>query len=158
MQEKDANAPTNEDNDSDKQKQFLKTVYNVMDLDGDGKLSKLELQAACNAVPTHTNPPNYPTIHCAIGMIFVYHGISDCFHRLARSTLKYCHYLDSTTSISAVDSESRVTSSDSRVVLQTHARVLRTLGSECQSKDHDSAAVLSNLVWCRLLIISSPAR
>ena len=50
MQEQDANAPTEEDGDVKKQTQFLETVYNVIDLDGDGALTKLELQAACNAV------------------------------------------------------------------------------------------------------------
>ena len=69
MHEKDANAPTDEGDDPEKQKQFLQTVYKVIDLDGDGALSKLELQAACNAVPTHTNTPHYPTIHCAIAPI-----------------------------------------------------------------------------------------
>merc|ERR1712166_804957 len=53
MQEQDANAPTEEDGDVKKQTQFLETVYNVIDLDGDGALTKLELQAACNAATAH---------------------------------------------------------------------------------------------------------
>merc|ERR1712086_622726 len=54
MQEQDANAPTEEDGDVKKQTQFLETVYNVIDLDGDGALTKLELQAACNAATNHS--------------------------------------------------------------------------------------------------------
>merc|ERR1712086_354714 len=54
MQEQDANAPTEEDGDVKKQTQFLETVYNVIDLDGDGGLTKLELQAACNAATNHS--------------------------------------------------------------------------------------------------------
>lgn len=55
MQEKNASDPGEEWNDEEKQTEFLESVYKTIDLDGDNKLSKLELQGACDQVhSTHT--------------------------------------------------------------------------------------------------------
>ena len=50
MQEKNASDPAEEGDDEEKQREFLESVYKTIDLDGDKKLSKTELQGACNQV------------------------------------------------------------------------------------------------------------
>ena len=55
MQEKNASDPAEEGDTEEKQREFLESVYKTIDLDGDEKLSKVELQGACEQVhSTHT--------------------------------------------------------------------------------------------------------